>query len=106
MVCGPHCTQVTIGDGGNAEGPTRSHVDEAIGNKTFCDITLSRDGSTPNALYAAGNSGWGDQPYGTRVSGSVPAYCVLLCSRAGTINRENFHTLAKLFGTSDATAVG
>ena len=66
--CGP--AYITIGDGGNAEGPTRSNVDDPVpttssGFATYCDAELTREtpngpaGRTPNEVVAAGNTAWG-----------------------------------------------
>ena len=76
--CGP--AYITIGDGGNAEGPTRSSVDDpvpatgtAAGFATYCDAELTSKtpygpaGRTPNEVAAAGNTAWGTG-YQLRVS--------------------------------------
>ncbi|KAL6761255.1 Metallo-dependent phosphatase-like protein [Haematococcus lacustris] len=51
---------VTVGDGGNVEGPYRNYVDEINPdtNKTYCEL-LTTGGRTPNQLQASNPSGWG-----------------------------------------------
>ena len=54
--CGP--VYLTVGDGGNIEGPYRNFVDEInpATNLTYCE-GLKSGGKTPNAALAA-NSSW------------------------------------------------
>ncbi|KXZ43141.1 hypothetical protein GPECTOR_100g13 [Gonium pectorale] len=56
--CGP--IYVTIGDGGNVEGPYRNYVDESVPatNKTYCEF-LSYGGVGPLAMAASAPSSWG-----------------------------------------------
>ncbi|KXZ54062.1 hypothetical protein GPECTOR_5g17 [Gonium pectorale] len=56
--CGP--IYVTIGDGGNVEGPYRNYVDEInpATNKTYCEA-LNYGGVGPVAMAASAPSAWG-----------------------------------------------
>ncbi|KAG2423817.1 hypothetical protein HXX76_014977 [Chlamydomonas incerta] len=56
--CGP--IYITIGDGGNVEGPYRNFVDEINPNtnKTYCEA-LNYGGVSPVAMAASNPSGWG-----------------------------------------------
>ncbi|KAG2441245.1 hypothetical protein HYH02_010088 [Chlamydomonas schloesseri] len=56
--CGP--IYITIGDGGNVEGPYRNFVDEINPktNKTYCEA-LNYGGVNPVSMAASNPSGWG-----------------------------------------------
>mmetsp|Transcript_4989 Transcript_4989/g.9209 ORF Transcript_4989/g.9209 Transcript_4989/m.9209 type:complete len:699 (-) Transcript_4989:168-2264(-) len=100
-ICAP--MYITIGDGGNVEGPYRDFVDQVnkydSQNRTFCAL-LNYHGVGPNAMADSNPSGWG--PSYQRIA--FPPNCTTLTWQAASSVKGGPVLVPRIVNTTTGTA--